>query len=145
MMLKQNNSGFTLIEVLVAMAIFAFGVLAVINMQLVATHTNLKARYMTEGIIVAQSKIEELISRNYDHADLKDELEDSSLTVGLKASESLDLLDHKDESHPLYKLGWNVLDDSPFSGTKTVRVVVKWSIKGVAYSFPLDMVKADGS
>ena len=150
MMPFRSVNGFTLVEVLVAMAIFSIGILAVINMQLVASRTNLKARYMTEGVVVAQSKIEELSALAYDHADLTptnvddvlDTAEDS--TSGLTIEQELATTDKTDFSHPLYKLGWNIVEDYPYDDTKTIRVIVKWNAKTLKQSFALDMVKSDG-
>ena len=58
-MLRYDERGFTLVEVLVAMVIFAIGILAVINMQYVSSRTNLKSRLITEAAVVAQGKVEE--------------------------------------------------------------------------------------
>lgn len=150
MMLKKNESGFTLVEVLVAMAIFAIGILAVINMQLVASHTNLKARHITEGILVAQSKVEELRSATYDHISLTTNNADDTLdaanspTSGLTITQELNQTDRQDYSHPTYKLGWNIANNTPIDGMKTVRVIVKWMHKTRKFSYAVDMIKSDG-
>jgi len=150
-MIRQNETGFTLIEVLVSMAIFAFGILAVINMQLVASKTTLKARYMTEGVVLAQSKIEELMAQDYGDSQL--DVGGGDLDAGwafipsaTDIEDEIDgVTDHQVGSfHPIYKIGWNVVADTPFPDTKTVRVIVKWYDQSTKKRFALDMVKSRG-
>ena len=63
---KINDSkGFTLIEVLVAMAIFSIGILAVGSMQLSATRGSSSARLGTEAAAIAQAQAESLIILPY--------------------------------------------------------------------------------
>ena len=68
--IKKNNDGFTLIEVLIGMAIFTIGILAVATLQASSTKSNASARRITEAIALAESKIEDLMLLPYDHADL---------------------------------------------------------------------------
>ena len=68
--LKKNNDGFTLIEVLIGMAIFTIGILAVATLQASSTKSNASARRITEATALAESKIEDLMLLPYDHADL---------------------------------------------------------------------------
>lgn len=144
MMINQNEKGFTLIEVLISMTIFSFGVLAIINMQLLSASINVKARGMTEAVIFAQNKIEELSALSYDDDLLKD-----SDTNGLAdfdiIKEDVDATnaDHTDLIDPRYSLFWNVADDEPMPNTKKIRVVVRWRLKGVWSSFELQMMKTN--
>ena len=147
-MMKRGEQGFTLVEVLISMAIFAFGILAVINMQLLSASINVKSRGMTEGIVIAQNKIEELQSLPFDDADLADT--DANGALGLDVFPPTDTdaddADHTEAgTNPRYTLFWNVEDDMPFNGTKTVRVIVRWNDKGVFQNFSIDMVKSDGA
>jgi len=57
----SDNKGFTLIEVLVAMAIFSIGILAIGSMQLAATKGSASARLSSEAVTIAQSRAETLI------------------------------------------------------------------------------------
>lgn len=56
----KNDSGFTLIEVLIAVAIFAIGFLAVGAMQINALNTTNSARQTTEALTVAEDQAEQL-------------------------------------------------------------------------------------
>ena len=61
----SDSKGFTLIEVLVAMAIFSIGILAVGSMQLSATRGSSSARLSTEVATIAQARAETLILAPY--------------------------------------------------------------------------------
>ena len=70
---KKSNykqRGFTLIEVLIAMAIFSIGILGVGTMQLRSTGGNTNARIGTEASVWAQDRVETLMLLPYTHADL---------------------------------------------------------------------------
>lgn len=62
----NGSKGFTLIEVLVAMAIFSIGILAVASMQLAGTKGSSSARLSTEAAVLAQDQMESLIALEYD-------------------------------------------------------------------------------
>ena len=62
--------GYSLIEVIVAMAVFSVGILAVFSMQITATQGNALARGMTENYNCALDKAEELLALPYDDPDL---------------------------------------------------------------------------
>lgn len=70
---SHKEHGFTLIEVLVALAVFSIGILAVGSMQLRSTGGSTKARILTEASIWTQDRVETLMSRPYD---------DPTLTAG---------------------------------------------------------------
>jgi len=56
----KNDSGFTLIEALIAFAIFAIGFLAVGAMQINALNKTNSARQTTEALSVAEDQVEQL-------------------------------------------------------------------------------------
>ena len=58
--LSKKNRGFSLIEVLIAMAIFSIGILAVGSMQLWNSKNNSTGHFTTEATMLARQKIEEL-------------------------------------------------------------------------------------
>ncbi len=57
-----GSSGFTLIEVLIAMAIFSIGILAIATMQLSSVNSNGNARRFSEAAAFAQGQIELTLS-----------------------------------------------------------------------------------
>lgn len=63
---RNNVRGFTLIEVLMVMAILSIGILAVMTMQISATSSNANARRMTDGGNYMASEFEWLMLQDYD-------------------------------------------------------------------------------
>jgi type IV pilus assembly protein PilV len=105
--------GFTLIEVLIVMAIFSIGILAVAAMQMTSTKGNASARRITEATALAENQIENLMQVSYDHADLNTATNPHGSTQGP------------------YTINWNVtevdLDADGTNDSKTVDVTVNWS------------------
>ncbi len=62
---QKNCNGFTLVEVLIAMVIFAIGILGVAQMQISAINGNASARKYNEAAAFAQGQIETLMASNF--------------------------------------------------------------------------------
>ncbi len=67
---KNNNRGYSLIEVLIAMAIFSLGILGVVGMQISSTGSNSTARKITDATYYAEDRLETLMSLSWADADL---------------------------------------------------------------------------
>lgn len=65
MLNKFGNSAFTLIEVLIAMAILSIGLLAITSMTVMVTKSNYKSKNMTMAIDLAQNKLDDLKVTSY--------------------------------------------------------------------------------
>jgi len=65
-----DGNGFTLIEVLMAMAIFAIGILAVTSMQMRSINQNASSRIQTEATALATDWMERLLSLPYEDVSL---------------------------------------------------------------------------
>lgn len=102
--LKTASAGFTMVEVLIALAIFSIGILAVFAMQISAINQNSAARMQSEATGVAVHTMERLISAPYDHEDLNEDAADNP---------------HEQTIGP-YRVQWNVttpaLNDPVYSG-----------------------------
>jgi type IV pilus modification protein PilV len=112
--LSSPPAGFTLIEVLVAMALLSFGLLSVAGMQLVAIQVNAFSHQLGRGTALAQDKVEELLALPFNHADLAD-----TTPVGVYQSHT--------ETSLLYgqSLEWQV-DTSANNDSKTIVVLGRW-------------------
>jgi prepilin-type N-terminal cleavage/methylation domain-containing protein len=64
----RNDKGYTLIEMLIAIAILSVGLLAVATMQISSIRVNDTARKMTRRATVAQDRLEYLMSLGYTNA-----------------------------------------------------------------------------
>ena len=88
--------GFTLIEVLIAMAIFSIGILAVASMQIRSINLNASAQMQSEATTLAVEWLERLKMLPYDHTDLDEnnnphQDQFGSYTIRWEVAESLDL------------------------------------------------------
>jgi type IV pilus modification protein PilV len=88
--------GFTIIEVMIAMAIFAIGILAVISMQIGSINQNAAARMQTKATSLAVECLEILKMLPYDHTDLDEgnnphQNQYGSYTIVWEVTETLDL------------------------------------------------------
>lgn len=115
---KATTGGFTLIEVMVAMVIFAFGILGVAKMQISAITGNAAALKISEKYSVASSQIERLMTLPYTHSDL-------DRTLGTPRSPGTQPLSD-------YTLSWTVEDNAddatiPVDAKRIVITVVPFS------------------
>lgn len=137
------DKGFTLIEVLIAMAILSIGILGVAAMQIRGINGNTNAGRVTSQASWAGNHIESIISLPYSHADLV--AGDHSVASGnlTAATDGIDnngngQIDETGETGNV-AISWNVTDDTPVDNTKTITVQVVGTNKTVTFDF----IKAD--
>ena len=119
-----------MLEVLAAIAILCFGLLAVASMQSSAIQGNYTGRLQTEGTTWAQDRLEKHLALPYDDAKLND-------TMNLYIS------DPYLPSPAGYTIEYRVDVDTPITDTKLIRVRVQWTDKGVTRTNVLTTVKPD--
>lgn len=93
----KSARGFTLMEVSIAMAIFAIGILAVTSMQIRSINQNASARMQTEATTLAVDWMEQMLSIPYEHAWLDEatspfEIQSGSYTIECTINEDPDNL-----------------------------------------------------
>jgi len=114
----STEAGFTLIEVMVALVIFAFGILAVLGMQVTAIRGGHQSQNFSEAANAGANMIERLNSQDYAY------LADGTDTVDGK-----------------YTLDWDVNENTSgeLTDTKSIDLTVEWTEGGrtheVAYEF----------
>jgi prepilin-type N-terminal cleavage/methylation domain-containing protein len=123
MPVTNNQDGFTLIEGMMAIAIFSIGILAVGYMHLSAIKTNGSARMVTDAYTLASEKIEDFMTLPYD----------SGLSYGL------------DNSSP--KAGYTITQavslNSTVPETQRIDVTVSWRQRGTDRRLRLSHLRSD--
>ena len=117
----RRKKGFTLIEVMLAMGVFAIGILAVASMQITAFQGNRSARLRTEAVTCASEYMEDLVNQGY-----------SAITDGSDTKGEIDL-------------SWTVSDNTPVNNTKTVKVIASWKDRGETRTADFSYIIYDSS
>ncbi len=80
---RARQAGFSLVEAMVAIAIFIIGVFGCYKMQLRSTHSNAIAERVSTATNWAVYQIEELLGKDYDDADFDDDGAGAAGAAGL--------------------------------------------------------------
>ena len=115
-----------MIEILVAISIFAIGMLAVASMQVSGIHGNATANALTGAAAWAADRVESLLVRPYDHIDLD--------PAGNP---------HSGGTEGRYTISWNVTENDMMPNTKTIMVNVSYSDKGKPKNVSLTYYKSN--
>lgn len=116
----KKHTGFTLIEVLLAVSILAIGLLAIASLQISAIRVNSSASHLSVRTTWAQDKLEQLIALPYGNA---------NLSLGDHAPE--------EKSDGTF-VAWNVVSGT-VTDTKKITLTVTKAGKTTRFSF----IKAD--
>jgi len=111
-----NQSGFTLLEVLIAISILTVGLLGVAQMQIMGIRGNYFSGNTTTVLTLAEEKMEDLLGRSYS---------DTDLTSGNHLDPD-NPIDETGQAGGIYSRMWVVADNTPITDTKTVTVSVSW-------------------
>ena len=118
------QGGFTLIEVMVALLIFTFGILSVLGMQVTSIQGNADAQNISEAANFGANRAEIIMSSPYSN------VTNGSETKGAK-----------------YQLNWTVsTNNNPISKTnkiKTVTLTIQWSDRGNPHQMTYNLTKAE--
>lgn len=104
--MKINEKGFSLIELMISMAILAIGLLGLAGLQGTAINGNHHGNMISQATVLAQDTIEQI--RNADYADINMTNFPSSVTVDNFTQAIL------------------IEDDTPLNELKRVTVTVSW-------------------
>ncbi|PID74718.1 MAG: hypothetical protein CSB28_01745 [Desulfobacterales bacterium] len=113
------HSGFTLMEVVLAMAILGFAVLALSRMQITALGTNQTAWKFTKAAVLATDRMEFLMALGYD---------DPQFVTGSQAA-------------PPYQVEWEITRAGTMENIKSITVTVSWKEKKSSHEYTLNSCK----
>lgn len=116
--LVRHQSGFTLIECLVSMAIFFIAMMGLSSTTVMVIKGNSFSRAMNVGTALATDKVESLQNMGYND-------------VGSGGPETL---------QTIYTRQWTVTNNSPALNAKTIVVSVSWSISGLTRQVTLTTI-----
>lgn len=119
------NKGFTLLEILIALAILVVGVAAVVNMFPVGLHASKRAVNFTSVTILAQQKMAELMYVGYDNVNrLHGNLGTIPTNMGTGTKESFPSPDEEYE--------WHIdLADADITNLAKATLWIYWTDRGV--------------
>jgi type IV pilus assembly protein PilV len=113
--LSKMNRGFSLIEAMIAIAIFSIGILAVGSMQLWNSKNNSTGNFTTQATMLARQKIEEL-----------------------KTVTDITALASDSDAISIYTREWNVTNPHGNSTSRQLTVTVSWNRRGQNRSVVLE-------
>ena len=119
----REEKGFSLVEMMVAVCIMAIAFAGLATMEVACINGNSIASNVTMGITLAQDKMEELNSVDYNDPRVADV--NASNNGNLRNATNIDFsaLDIDEEGNPggMYTRIWNIAADVPTAGTKNNR------------------------
>ncbi len=138
-----DQKGFSLLEILIAMSIFAVGLLALAQMQITSIQGNAFSSRTTDATTLAQDRLEQLMALAFADPSLVDTDADgdAGLNDATAATADFSLLDQVQGTRN-YDIFWNVSLNSLINNTRTVNVIVAWSEGGRQRTLSMQFVKA---
>ena len=125
MIALRVKSGFTLIEVMIALLVFTVGILATLSLQTTSINANALARGTTEGAALAADMVETLRTLDYQT--------DDNLTDGT----------HTPAAEGRYSVEYTIERDAVIDNTMLMSITIRWTEKGTPKSLTFDYIKPD--
>jgi prepilin-type N-terminal cleavage/methylation domain-containing protein len=130
---RISQCGFTIIEVMFAVSIFAIGFLAISSLQFSASKNNRTASEVTQAVTIATDRMERMMVLPFDHVDLDP------------------ILNPHSENQGKYGIQWIVIDGDlnvdEVNDAKIISMTVSWTrlipSSESTRSITLDFIKPD--
>ena len=136
----NDQSGFTIVELLVAVVVMSIAFAGLATMEVACINGTSIANNVTTGITLAQDKMEEIKSLHIDDPELDDNnpSNNGDLRAGVEDFTTQGAIATADDGHRdedidadgnpggMYTRSWNIAEDTPIDGEKTIVIVVTW-------------------
>ena len=115
---KRESSGFTLIEIMIALSLLGIGLLSLAAMQLTAMQYGSRGRHLTKAAAVAEEQMEILMRQTWD------DLDPTAWTAPETVNEVVQgPTDHTEQA---YSVSWRIADVDA-GRTRSIDVRVQWN------------------
>jgi len=115
---KRQSSGFTLVEILIALSLLAIGLLSLAAMQLTAMQYGSRGRHLTKAAAVAEARMEILMRSRWT------DLTPTAWTTPVVTNEVIQGAANQTEQ--AYSTSWQIVDVDP-GRTRSIDVRVLWT------------------
>ena len=117
---KRRSSGFTMVEILIALSLLAIGLLSLAAMQLTAMQYGSRGRHLTKAAAVAEARMEMLMRTRWTDPDLAP----TAWTTPIVTNEVVQGPSTVNEQ--AYATSWQIADVDP-GRTRSIDVRVQWT------------------
>ncbi len=125
----DNQDGFTLIEVIIALFVLTIGILGVFAMQGAAINGNSVASQMTQAATLGGDRLETLMTLPYNDINSLQDVSDTGANAGATGLGNTDetgkVADYGPFIQDSFTIFYNIADNYPIFGTKTMRVIIR--------------------
>jgi len=133
--LHRNNQGFTLVELFIAILLFAIGIVGVAKLQMAAVASNSFSMQVTEALNVAENQIEWM--RNLPYASSTFGVDSTGVSTHVGGTTVSDTGREYDTSWTVE----NLTTSGVGSNSRIVTVRVAWQEKGQDHATTLSFIK----
>lgn len=119
---RRSDSGFTLLEVLIAMALMGVGILTIALAQLTAIKMSSKSKHQAQAMYLAKEKMDELAAMPGTSA-----LFNSDTNGNNDPLNPISVVAASPNETTTYNRTWDIDADNPQVGLTTITVIVRWS------------------
>jgi prepilin-type N-terminal cleavage/methylation domain-containing protein len=130
---KNNERGFTLVEVLIAMVILTIALVSMAELMAITLRMQMMGRNETAAIRLAQSKIDELIAVDF-------EGEFTAATVAVGGSLTADVATYSDPPADGFSRRWQIVAITDETRVRTLTVRVTPTINDRRTNAPIELI-----